>query len=128
MNVENPPAMAAWYAGHLGMQVVRQMPEAPFTTFLADESGRIMVEIYRNPADEVPDYRRMNPLLVHLAFVSERPAEDKERLLQAGASLETEQHLEDGSHLVMLRDPWGLALQLCKRAVPMLLKEEASGR
>lgn len=128
MNVENPPAMAAWYAWHLGMQVVRQMPEAPFTTFLADESGRIMVEIYRNPADEVPDYRRMNPLLVHLAFVSERPAEDKERLLQAGASLETEQHLEDGSHLVMLRDPWGLALQLCKRAVPMLLKEEASGR
>ena len=127
LNVENPPAMAAWYAEHLGMRVVRQMPEAPYTTFLADESGRVMIEVYNNPADEVPDYRRMNPLLVHLAFVSERPGEDKDRLLQAGASLETEQHLEDGSHIVMLRDPWGLALQLCKRGVPMLLKAEASG-
>ena len=125
LNVENPSAMAAWYSEHLGMQVVRQMPEAPYTTFLADESGRIMIEVYNNPADEVPAYRQMNPLLVHLAFVSERPGEDKERLLQAGASLETEQHLEDGSHIVMLRDPWGLALQLCKRGVPMLLKAEA---
>lgn len=128
LNVENPLAMASWYTANLGMRVVRQMPEAPYTTFLADESGRIMIEVYNNPADEVPDYRQMNPLLVHLAFVSERPGEDKDRLLQAGASLETEQHLEDGSHIVMLRDPWGLALQLCKRAVPMLLKAEASGR
>ena len=24
-------------------------------------------------------------------------------------------HLADGSHLAMLRDPWGLALQLCRR-------------
>lgn len=127
LNVENPPAMASWYTANLGMRVVRQMPEAPYTTFLADESGRIMIEVYNNPADEVPDYRQMNPLLVHLAFVSERPGEDKDRLLQAGASLETEQHLEDGSHIVMLRDPWGLALQLCKRAVPMLLKAEATG-
>ena len=127
LNVEDPSAMAAWYAEHLGMRVVRQMPEAPYTTFMADESGRIMIEVYNNPTDEVPDYRRMNPLLVHLAFVSERPGEDKDRLLQAGASLETEQHLEDGSHIVMLRDPWGLALQLCKRGVPMLLKMEAPG-
>ena len=127
LNVEDPSAMTAWYAEHLGMRVVRQMPEAPYTTFMADESGRIMIEVYNNPADEVPDYRRMNPLLVHLAYVSERPGEDKDRLLQAGASLETEQHLEDGSHIVMLRDPWGLALQLCKRGVPMLLKAEASG-
>jgi catechol 2,3-dioxygenase-like lactoylglutathione lyase family enzyme len=124
LNVENPPAMAAWYVEHLGMQVVRQMQEAPYTTFLADDSGRIMVEIYKNPANEVPDYRRMNPLLVHLAYVSERPTEDKDRLLQAGASLETEQHLTDGSHLVMLRDPWGLAVQLCRRGVPMLAAAE----
>ena len=120
--------MAAWYVENLGMQVVRQMQEAPYTTFLADDSGRIMLEIYRNPANEVPDYRRMNPLLVHLAYVSERPGADKERLMKAGAGFETEMQLEDGSHLVMLRDPWGLALQLCKRGVPMLLKEEVTGK
>jgi glyoxylase I family protein len=124
LNVEDPLAMSAWYIENLGMKVVRQIKEAPYTTFMADSSGRIMIEIYRNPAGEVPPYRDMNPLLVHLAFVSEEPEEDKNSLLEAGASLVSDQQLEDGSHLVMLRDPWGLALQLCKRAVPMLKKRE----
>jgi hypothetical protein len=116
--------MAAWYVQHVGMRVIRQQKEAPFTTFLADDSGRIMVEIYLNPAEEVPPYRTMNPLLVHLAFVSENPPEDREHLCAAGATVVTDQQLEDGSHLIMLRDPWGLALQLCKRGTPMLARNE----
>ena len=122
LNVEDPIAMTAWYTQHLGMRVVRQAKEAPYTTFIADDSGRILVEIYLNPAGEVPPYRTMNPLLVHLAFVSENPAEDKDRLCAAGATLVSDQQLEDGSHLIMLRDPWGLALQLCKRSTPMLAR------
>ncbi|WP_181307050.1 VOC family protein [Rufibacter sp. XAAS-G3-1] len=122
LNVEDPVGMAAWYVAHLGLRIVRQMTEAPFTTFLADDSGKIMVEIYLNPAHQVPPYRTMDPLLVHLAFVAENPSEDQERLCAAGATLVTDQHLEDGSHLIMLRDPWGLALQLCKRGKPMLTR------
>jgi len=124
LNVADPRQMSVWYETYLGMRVVRQITEAPFTTFLADDSGRIMLEIYNNPTDEVPRYRDMNPLLVHLAFVSPNPEEDTNRLLAAGASLETDQHLADGSHLVMLRDPWGLAVQLCKRGLPMLTATE----
>ena len=120
LNVEDPVAMADWYVEQLGLEVVRQMPESPFTTFLADSSGNIMLEIYKNPAAEIPPYRTMHPLLVHLAFVSEEPGNDKERLLKAGASLESEQHLQDGSHLLMMRDPWGFAIQFCKRGTPML--------
>lgn len=126
LNVEEPVAMVSWYVAHLGLQVVRQMQEAPYTSFMADDSGRIMIEIYRNPADEVPLYREMNPLLVHLAFVSENPDQDSQRIQQAGATLVSDQKLEDGSHLVMLRDPWGLALQLCKRGVPMLKASETA--
>jgi len=126
LNVANPPAMAEWYVAHLGLRVVKQQAVPPYMTFLADDSGRIMVEIYCNPADEVPPYREMNPLLVHLAFVSEDPGHDKERLEKAGASVVSDQQLEDGSHLVMLRDPWGLALQLCKRGTPMLTASETT--
>lgn len=79
-----------------------------------------MLEIYHNPPGEVPDYAAMNPLLLHLAFVSQSPADDSTRLIAAGASWVDEIKLPDGTHLVMLRDPWGLALQLCKRAVPLL--------
>jgi catechol 2,3-dioxygenase-like lactoylglutathione lyase family enzyme len=124
LNVENPRAMAEWYMRHLGMQVVKQLTEPPYMTFLADDSGSIMIEIYCNPANEVPDYRRMNPLLVHLAFVSEDPAQDRDRLEKAGAGIVSDQRYEDGSHLVMLRDPWGLAIQLCKRGTPMLAESE----
>ncbi|WP_162053311.1 VOC family protein [Pontibacter pamirensis] len=124
LNVEAPVAMAAWYVEHLGLKIVKQVKEPPYMTFLADDSDRIMIEIYLNPADEVPPYREMNPLLVHLAFISEDPAHDKERLQKAGASVVSDQRLEDGSHLVMLRDPWGLALQLCRRAQPMLAATE----
>lgn len=124
INVENPVAMAQWYVRNLGMKIVRQQNAKPFTHFLADDSGRIMIEIYTNPADQIPQYRHMNPLLLHLAFVSESPEYDKNRLLASGATFESEVHLDDGSYLVMMRDPWGLSFQLCKRGVSMLLDKE----
>jgi len=119
-NVENPVGMSRWYVTHLGMNVVRGDSNPPYTTFLADNSGQVMIEIYHNPVDAVPDYRNMDPLIVHLAFVSENPSVDKKRLLEAGAQLVDEMHLDDGSHLLMMRDPWGFPLQFCKRGTPML--------
>lgn len=121
LNVEDPLAMKQWYVQHLGMTAVRENDTPPYTTFLADDNGKIMLEIYKNPPGEVPPYSDMDPLQVHLAFVSIDPDKDKDRLLNAGASLVSDQHLKDGSHLVMLRDPWGLAIQFCKRGRPMLL-------
>lgn len=115
--------MTTWYVAQLGLVVVKQMSEPPYTTFLADDSGTIMLEIYNNPAAEVPQYREMHPLLVHLAFVSADPGREAARLQQVGASLLSDQHLEDGSHLVMMRDPWGLAIQFCKRGRSMLASQ-----
>jgi len=127
INVEQPSAMSQWYVENLHMKIVSQQEQAPYATFLSDMSGRVMIEVYNNPPDHVPDYENMNPLTLHLAFVSTNPGKDKERLLQAGAYLVSEDLLEDGSHLVMLRDPWGLSIQLCKRARPMLLDKELQG-
>jgi len=126
LNVEDPIAMAQWYTKHLGLKILTQRKVAPFTTFLTDDSGSIMIEIYKNPVDEIPPCRKMNPLILHLAFVSESPELDKNNLLKAGAILETEDHLEDGSHLVMMRDPWGLAIQFCKRGTDVFLKRESN--
>ena len=122
LNVSDPVEMASWYDAHLGLSTVRKMEEAPYTHFLADSSGTILLEIYNNPEDQVPSYADMDPLLLHVAFVSENPDSDKDDLLAAGASLVEELHLDDGSHLIMLRDPWGLAIQLCKRGKPMLVE------
>ncbi|GAA0878909.1 hypothetical protein GCM10009119_18770 [Algoriphagus jejuensis] len=120
LNVPNPKAMSHWYEEHLGLSVRKKMADAPHMTFLADDSGTVMLELYSNPKGETLDFAKLHPLAVHLALVSEDPVADKARLCAAGAVEISDDFLPDGSHLVMLRDPWGLCLQLCKRANPML--------
>lgn len=119
-NVSDPVAMADWYGKHLGLTILRQVPGPALTHFLGDDHGATVLEIYCNPADQVPDYASMDPLLFHLAFLSTCPDTDRERLINAGASFVEEIKREDGTHLVMLRDPWGISLQLCKRAEPLV--------
>ncbi|PZX49413.1 VOC family protein [Algoriphagus chordae] len=120
LNVSDAPAAAIWYEKHLGLKVVKKMTESPFMTFLADDSGTVMIEIYSNPKGETLDFAALHPLAVHLALVSEDPNADRDRLVEAGSTLISDDILPDGSHLVMVKDPWGLAVQLCKRAVPMI--------
>ncbi len=119
--VPDPAAAARWYVEHLGFEVRRGSDQGPVPCFfLADDSGRVMIEVYRNPAAEVPDYRRQDPLLLHLALVSEDVSADRDRLLSAGAELVSHDVMDSGDEIAMLRDPWGFPLQLCRRAQPML--------
>jgi len=120
LNVADPRQMAAWYECHMGLTVVRRITTAPYTHFLADDGGTVLLEIYHNPPDQVPAYADMDPLICHLAFVSSDPESDKDRLLAHGASWIRDERLGDGSLLIMLRDPWGLAIQLCRRSTPMI--------
>ena len=39
LNVPQPAAQAQWYVQHLGFKIVRRREDAPFTHFLADETG-----------------------------------------------------------------------------------------
>ena len=87
VNVEDPVAMAAWYSDHLEMKVLRSGGPPANTHFLADGSGRLMLEIYRALPDEVPDYAAMNPLLLHIAFASDDAQTDHDRLVAAGATV-----------------------------------------
>jgi glyoxylase I family protein len=119
LNVPDPVAFAAWYQTHLGLTVVRHLPEANQTHFLADARGGV-IEIYRNPAAPVPAYAEMHHLVLHLAFESADADADRARLLAAGATFVEAVLPPDGSKLYMLRDPWGVALQLCRRARPLL--------
>lgn len=118
-NVADPVALADWYVRHLGLRVARHIPEPNQTHFLADSSSTVL-EIYHNPPDQVPDYAAMDPLLFHLAFKSDEPETDARRLIQAGATRVGEVRPDATSLILMLRDPWGIAFQLCKRSQPLL--------
>lgn len=117
INVTAPKEMAQWYCGHLGMQIVRDTGKA---FFLADENKNTILEIYNNPPDAVPDYASMDLLLFHIAFASNDVAADRKRLIEAGAAPEGEVNCDSGDTFAVVRDPWGVAIQLVKRKTPML--------
>jgi glyoxylase I family protein len=118
LNVADPRAMSWWYVEHLGLQVMRSREEPPYTQFLGDDTGRVFFEFYSNPVAPVADYAAQHQLVFHFALFTADARSEQLRLEKAGASLIIEENLPDGSRLTMMRDPWGIAFQLCQRAKP----------
>jgi len=119
--VEDPVRTAQWYVEHLGLRVVRRGAGPALGHFLADGSGRVMIEIYKGLALGAPDYRRMDPRLLHLAFRASDVEEVRARLIAAGAAPEGEVvRTPEGDTIATLRDPWGFPVQLARRAGPMV--------
>ena len=119
--VQDPVAVAGWYVQHLGLTVKRAQDERPFGQFLADDGDTVMLEFYNNPKVAVPDYRAIDPLILHIAFWTDDVEATRARLLTAGATPEGEVlRTPAGDHVAMLRDPWGLAIQFVHRAQPMI--------
>jgi predicted enzyme related to lactoylglutathione lyase len=118
--VEDPPAAAEWYEAHLGMKVVRGGGEPAHVRFLADSTDRVLLEVYNNPRVKVPDYRNVDPLIIHLAFCVEDVEAEVDRLVAAGAAVHAPYaKMESGDQMAMLRDPWGFPIQILKRGEPM---------
>jgi len=115
INVPDPVAMADWYVEHCDMRIVIQIDEPPFTRFLADQEGKTSIEIYKNTAATIPDYSSQNHLVYHHAFAVEDLETTRERLLEAGASFVEDVKLPNGTRLIMMKDPWGISLQLVNR-------------
>lgn len=118
LNVPDVRAMSRWYVEHLGLQIIRRREDAPYTHFLGDDTGRVFIELYSNPAAVYPNYAAQHPLVFHFAMFSTDAAVDRERLEKAGATFVVEDSAADGTRLVMMRDPWGVAVQFCQRTKP----------
>lgn len=120
-NVADPLNMARWYVEHLGFTVKRRFVDPPFAHFLADDSGTVMLEIYGNTEAAALEFPTVQPPALHLALLSNDLPGDVQRLLRAGATVVADVHtLPSGDMFAMLRDPWGLPLQLVKRQNPMI--------
>ncbi len=121
INVEDPVGMVKWYCENLGMKLVRKGPPPINMHFISDAGGNMMLEIYHNPPDAVPDYASMDPLLLHMSFMVDNVKGVREKLIAAGATAVGEVTVTPaGDELAMLRDPWGVAIQFVKRDKPML--------
>jgi glyoxylase I family protein len=119
LQVADPAAVAEWYVAHLGMRVVRTGEAPGNARFLADAGGTSVLEIYSGPQPQ-PDYAAMDPLRLHVAFAPEDVPAVRSRLIAAGAQPVGEIVVTPaGDEFAMLRDPWGLALQLARRVRPL---------
>ena len=122
LSVSDPAAVARWYSDHLGMRVVRSGGAPCHTHFLADSAGSTVLEIQTGvlPA---PDYAALDPNLLHVALAADDVAATRRRLLAAGATAVGEPTTTSGGdELAMLRDPWGLAIQLVRRSRPLVVE------
>lgn len=121
INVPDPVAMAAWYGQYLGTRVARKVDGSTHTHFIADSAGRTVLELYRHAQAPIPDYRSMDPLVFHIAFLADDVAQERQRLLAAGATSAADiMTTAAGDVMTFLRDPWGVAIQVIKRASPLL--------
>jgi glyoxylase I family protein len=118
VNVADVKKVVQWYTANLGLTIASEQKDPPFMNFLADRSGRVIIEFYHRPDAAITDFTQQHSLTFHVAFVSERAQNDRERLEKQGAVFVEEVKKEDGTHIIMLRDPFGMPLQLCQRAVP----------
>jgi catechol 2,3-dioxygenase-like lactoylglutathione lyase family enzyme len=124
LNVSDPIKTAQWYVDNLDMKILREGPAPINARFLADRGGNMMLELYRNPPDAVPNYAAMDPLLLHVAFMVDDMEVICRRLIAAGATPVGEITVTAaGDKIAMLRDPWGLAIQFIRRADPMLSQD-----
>lgn len=124
LNVAEPVKMAQWYVDNLDMKIMREGPPPVNMRFIADHAGNMMLELYHNPPDAVPDYAAQDPLLLHVAFMADDVDATRARLIAAGATPVGDVTVTPaGDRLAMLRDPWGLAIQFVDRADPMLPHE-----
>jgi glyoxylase I family protein len=119
--VRDPAAVADWYVKNLNFRIVRHGDAESRTHFLADACGRVVVEIYNNPAAHVPDYPSIHFLQLHIAFTVDDPAATRDAMLAAGATIAEELRTTPaGDQLLMMRDPFGFAIQFVKRAKPLM--------
>ena len=117
-DVQEPEKFIAWWCEHLGFRRSK-----PGSAFILDDSGIMGLEIYRTgETPAAPEYAKLNSMTMHIAFVSEDVKADADRLVAAGATLETLKIEDPAFHMAILRDPWGVAIQLCKRTNSIFFK------
>lgn len=120
LNVKEPRVLAQWYVENLGLRVIRSAGEPLYVHFLADDKGETVLEVYSHPAGTHLDYGTMHPVTFHIAFSVDNIAGERDRLIKAGGTADGDIATTPlGDQLAFVRDPWGHAIQLVKRATPL---------
>ena len=121
LNVNNPVEVANWYIQNLGMKLIRQGNAPQFVTFIAGAGGNMEMEFYNKEKFKKIDFQKIDVMSFHFAFLTDSIGIIKKKLIDAGAKLVDKiTETPTGDKVAMLRDPWGMPLQLVERSIPMI--------
>lgn len=120
INVKEPRKMAAWYAEHLGLTIIRADQEPPYITFLADDQNETILELYANPNGEFLSYADLSVFTFHIAFAIDDLEAICAKLATAGATQKGEfVTFANGDVSAFVQCPWGVTLQFIQRINPL---------
>ncbi|MGK9369455.1 VOC family protein [Melioribacter sp. Ez-97] len=109
---------AEWYCSNLDMKIVNKGTGSIFVT---DKAKNIMFEFLINNEVKHLNFKEINALSMHIAFHVRDAEKLKKKLVDSGASIESDLTLTNsGDKIMILRDPWGVPLQFVERKNPML--------
>jgi uncharacterized glyoxalase superfamily protein PhnB len=121
LNLTDSRAKADWYIENLGLKIVRKGGAPSFGFFVSDAKDNMMLELNQDARYPVLEFEKINYNSFHVAFVVDDVKAMRDKLISAGAKLAEEiKNTPAGDQVVMLRDPWGQAIQFVKRVNPML--------
>ena len=115
--VTDSRAMAAWYAQHLGFDILRSFDTGSgHVAFIQSPATGLIFELITH-CDRPPiEPALSDPLQFHIALKTDDIICQRDRLVAAGATFVTDCPTDDPDARVMvLRDPWGLFIQLAQR-------------
>ena len=113
--INNPCEAADWYHMNLGFKVLRKAANNS-VAFIQESNSGLIFELIGNPDIHPIDADLTHPLQVHIAIKSENIHDDKQRLMNAGASFVMDCQTDDpNARVCILKDPFGLNLQLAQR-------------
>jgi uncharacterized glyoxalase superfamily protein PhnB len=117
LNVRDQKAVEDWYVANLGFKVLGS--NSAGAGFLADSSGRMVFELFSRTDVPYFNAESTHSLSMHIAYECDDVEAETEKLLQAGATEDIPLAVApEGDKLVMLRDPFGITIQLINRANP----------
>ena len=118
LTVTDPVAMAEWYRDVLGFTIAFSgADDEKAVAFIIDAGGKIMLELGKLPGIAPLADRIDHHLQAHIALLSDDPLKDAAYLESKGATfIEKCPVTRPGELLVVLRDPWGITIQLVRRS------------
>jgi glyoxylase I family protein len=121
LNLTDSRAKADWYVENLGLKIVRKGGAPSFGFFISDANDNMMLELTQDASYPVLEFDKINYNSFHVAFVVDDVKAMRDKLISVGAKLAEEiKNTPAGDQVVMIRDPWGQAIQFVKRVNPML--------